>query len=83
MAKRGFPCLNFESDSLDDVSILHGLECLETLVRLQHPLQMLGIPSPSSLSFSLTVARAAERRNLDVANRVRLIFTARCTGGAR
>jgi hypothetical protein len=35
------------------------------------------------LSRSLTAARAAEPRNLDAANRVRLIFTARCTGGAR
>jgi hypothetical protein len=67
----------------DDVSIFQRLECFQTLVRIQHPLQMLGIPSPSSLSRSLTVARATERRNLDVANRVRLIFTARCTGGAR
>ena len=49
----------------------------------QHPRQMLEIPSPSSLSRSLTVARAAGRCNLAVANRVRLIFTARCTGSGR
>jgi hypothetical protein len=50
---------------------------------IQHPLQMLGIPSPSSLPFSLTVAWADARRGLDAATRVRLIFTARCTGSAR
>jgi hypothetical protein len=44
---------------------------------------MFGTPSPSSLSCSLTAARAAAPRNLDAANRVRLIFTDRCTGSAR
>jgi len=67
----------------DEVVILHRLDCLETPVRLQHPLQMLGTPRSSNLSRSLTAARAAAPRNLDAATRVRLIFTARCTGSAR
>jgi hypothetical protein len=44
---------------------------------------MLGILSLSGLPCSLTAAWAAERRDLDAANRVRLIFTARCTGSGR
>jgi hypothetical protein len=44
---------------------------------------MLGIPPLSSLSRSVIVARAAGRRNLDAANRVRFTFTARCTGSGR
>ncbi len=50
--------------------------------RTQHPLQMLGTLPSIGLSRSLTVA-LSERRDLDAANRVRLIFTARCTGNAR
>ena len=38
---------------------------------------------PSSLSFSLTVARAAARRDLVATNRVRFVLTARCTGNVR
>ncbi len=49
----------------------------------QHPLQMLVILWSSNLSFSLTAARAAARPDLDAANRVRLIFTDRCTGNVR
>ncbi len=49
----------------------------------QHPLQMLVILWSSSLSFSLTAARAAERRDPDAADRVRLILTDRCTGNVR
>jgi hypothetical protein len=51
--------------------------------RIQHPLQMPVILRSSSLSCSLTAARAAERRDLDAANRGRLIFTAPCTGNVR
>jgi hypothetical protein len=51
--------------------------------RIQHPLQMPVILRSSSLSCSLAVARAAARRDLEAANRVRLIFTARCTGNVR
>jgi hypothetical protein len=50
--------------------------------RIQHPLQMLGTLPSSSLSRSRTVA-LAERRDLDAAYRVRLIFTALCTGNVR
>jgi hypothetical protein len=42
---------------------------------------MLGIRPSGRLPCCLTAARADARRNLDAANRVRLIFTARCTGG--
>jgi hypothetical protein len=48
----------------------------------QHPRQMLGTLPSSSLPCSLTVA-LAERRDLVAANRVRFIFTARCTGNVR
>jgi len=51
--------------------------------RIQHPLQMLIVLRSSGLSCSLTAARAAERGDLDAANRVRLIFTAPCTGNVR
>jgi hypothetical protein len=44
---------------------------------------MLGILPLSSLSCSLTAARAAEPRNLDAANRVRLILAVRCAGKGR
>jgi hypothetical protein len=44
---------------------------------------MLGILPLSSVPCSLTAAREPERRNLDAANRVRLIFAARCTGSGR
>jgi hypothetical protein len=49
---------------------------------VQHPLQMLGTLPSIILSRSLTVA-LSERRDLDAANRVRLILTARCTGVVR
>src|SRR6266404_5192285 len=66
----------------DELYIWRRSDCCVTCA-LQHPLQMLGTPSPSSLSCSLTAARAAAPRNLDAANRVRLIFlTDPCTGGA-
>jgi hypothetical protein len=48
----------------------------------QHPLQM-PVILPSSLSCSLTAARVAEWRDRDAVNRVRLIFTVRCTGNVR
>jgi hypothetical protein len=51
--------------------------------RIQHPLQILVILWSSSLSRSLTVARAAVRPDLDAANRVRLILAVRCTGDVR
>jgi hypothetical protein len=50
---------------------------------IQHPLQMLRTLRSISLSCSLTAARAAEPRNRDAANRVRLILAVRCTGSAR
>jgi hypothetical protein len=50
---------------------------------IQHPRQMLKTLRSISLSCSLTAARAAEPRNRDAANRVRLILAVRCTGSAR
>jgi hypothetical protein len=44
---------------------------------------MLIILRSISLSCPLTAARAVERRNLDLANRVRLTFTVPCTGKLR
>ena len=57
--------------------------CAKASRRTQHPLQMLGMLSSSRLPCCLTAARAGARRDLDAAYRVRLIFTARCTGGTR
>ena len=57
--------------------------CSQSRDGLQHPLQMLGNLSSPSLPRSLTAARAAARRDLAVANRVRCILTARCTGTVR
>ena len=59
--------------------------------KTQHPRQMLRILRSSSLSRSLTVALSsrsrtvslAARRDFTVANRVRLILAARCTGNVR
>src|SRR5258707_1169656 len=50
--------------------------------KTQHPRQMLRILRSSTLSRSRTVALAA-RRDFAVANRVRLILAARCTGNVR
>jgi hypothetical protein len=63
----------------------YSIDCIlsQTPRILQHPLQMLGTPRSSSLSRSLTAARAAEPRNLDAANRVRRNLTARCIGKGR
>jgi len=81
---------SFESDSEEARSAVSKDEATElenALVnrsgpRTQHPLQMLGTLPSIILSRSLMVA-LSERRDLDAANRVRLIFTARCTGNVR
>jgi hypothetical protein len=49
----------------------------------QHPLQMLVSLRSSSLSFSLTAAFTAARPYLDLANRARVVLTARRDGNPR
>jgi hypothetical protein len=69
--------------SKDEATELQNCPSKHCGARTQHPLQMLGTLPSSNLPCSLTAARAAARRVLDVANRVRLIFTARCTVNVR